>query len=457
MTEIIISSDQKWVDAAATPDGTVVTDATGRFAKVLKSIKQFASVSEVMRVFGAVVMVASMSLFLVQGWTDQNDVQRYLKLLTQTGLLAGAGLLLSLLLKEYRGARMFFGLSLVSIPANFTVIGALILSAFNPAGLTEGLPAFAQWTLAEGMNVGLVTAVALAALLPVTWFAFRIMARRSASKLTMAFILLNAGLMIPVRTGLSLSVVFLLSAAAALLIERRLIRADETLSTPGGVFSRALLFIPALLIYLRSAGFYTFDPILNVAAAAGIYAVSRYFANILTASSPFTVLLRSVQGLAGFATGLLSTQFLPVVSSFPSALIALNAILGLMMIDYQTVRPALLSKMVIAVAAMLISATSILAIVFLPSAIATVTALATGLFLIAYGMTFKQKRFLLMGGGVIATTSFYAVSNITELLMQSGWVGLGMLGGVTIVSASLLDRYGATVKLYFSKFSGKTE
>ncbi|MBX2870241.1 MAG: hypothetical protein KTR18_16290 [Acidiferrobacterales bacterium] len=455
MTEVIVSSDQKWLDVTEDSNSCPRNQNPGRFAKVINSIKQFASISEMMRVFGAMIMVASMSMFLAQGWTDQNDIQRYLKLLTQTGLLAGAGLLLSLLLKEYRGARMFFGLSLVSVPANFTVIGALVYSAFNISGISEGMPTFAQWTVAEGMNIGLVATGAFAAMVPVTWFAFRIMARRSAGKLTIAFMLLNTLLLLPVRSGIALSAVFLLAAASAFWIEQKFSHQDTTLTTPGGVFARALLFLPALLVYTRSAGFYVFDPVLNMAAAVGVYMLSRYFANTLNSGSVISIVIRGVQALAGFVAAFLPTQFISSSNECALGLMAMNLILAFLVIDFRSVRPSALSKLVVTLASVLASVLSIMSVIFLPSAMGTVAAIATGLFLIGYGLMFKRKMFLLLGGIVIAASAFYAIGNITELLMQSGWIGLGVLGGGTIVCASLLDRYGATVKLYLANLSDK--
>jgi len=72
-----------------------------------------------LRVFGACAVIASLSLFLIEGWTDGNDLNRYFKLLAQTGLITGAGLFLSFVVKEVKGARVFFGVFLrVTVQAN---------------------------------------------------------------------------------------------------------------------------------------------------------------------------------------------------------------------------------------------------------------------------------------------------------------------------------------------------
>ena len=48
--------------------------------RVLKSLRNFATLSEALRILGAGVLLASMSVFLLQGWSEGNDIRRYLLL-----------------------------------------------------------------------------------------------------------------------------------------------------------------------------------------------------------------------------------------------------------------------------------------------------------------------------------------------------------------------------------------
>ncbi|RLA30822.1 MAG: hypothetical protein DRR11_12410, partial [Gammaproteobacteria bacterium] len=116
---------------------------------VMQSVRNFASLSEALRMVGAAVLLASMSVFLMQGWNDGNDISRYLLLLAQTGLLTAAGFAMSHGLKETKGARIFFGLSLVSIPANFTILGALLYSVFQWDGGLSTYPGYATWQIED--------------------------------------------------------------------------------------------------------------------------------------------------------------------------------------------------------------------------------------------------------------------------------------------------------------------
>ncbi|MGK0373634.1 MAG: hypothetical protein ACJA2E_000101, partial [Arenicella sp.] len=47
-------------------------------------LENIVSLSQIVRAFGACAIIASMSLFMLQGWAEGNDISRYLKLLAQT-------------------------------------------------------------------------------------------------------------------------------------------------------------------------------------------------------------------------------------------------------------------------------------------------------------------------------------------------------------------------------------
>ncbi|MBT8441752.1 MAG: hypothetical protein KJO76_05135, partial [Gammaproteobacteria bacterium] len=123
--------------------------SSSRFSvdSIMASVKNFATVSEALRILGAAVLLSSMSMFLLQGWNEGNDINRYLMLLAQTGLLAGAGFAMSHGLGEAKGARVFFGLALISIPANFTILGALLYSVIQWDGGLTTYPSFATWQI----------------------------------------------------------------------------------------------------------------------------------------------------------------------------------------------------------------------------------------------------------------------------------------------------------------------
>jgi len=198
---------------------------------ILRSVRNFATLSEALRILGATVLLASMSVFLLQGWNEGNDISRYLLLLAQTGLLAAAGFAMSHGLKEAKGARMFFGLALVSIPANFTILGALLYSVFQWDGMLTSYPSYAKWTMDSLAGTGVTFAGAMLVLLPVTFFCFAVMARHSAKQLSLHFLLLNALLLLPIRSSFAAGSIALIGVLYALNVVSKLPRQNKALSS----------------------------------------------------------------------------------------------------------------------------------------------------------------------------------------------------------------------------------
>ena len=157
-----------YTDFTDAQDGPVFVKSRRSFSVdgIAQSIRNFATLSEALRILGAAVLVASMSVFLLQGWSEGNDISRYLLLLTQTGLLAAAGFAMSHGLRETKGARIFFGLALGSIPANFTILGALLYSVFQWDGGLINYPDYAHWQIENLAGTGATLGGAMVVLIP---------------------------------------------------------------------------------------------------------------------------------------------------------------------------------------------------------------------------------------------------------------------------------------------------
>ncbi len=79
-----------------------------------------------LRILGAGALVVAMYSYLAKGWESGNDIFRYLLMLGHTGVLTAIGLASGHWLKESKGARLLLTLALVSVPANFAILGAFI-------------------------------------------------------------------------------------------------------------------------------------------------------------------------------------------------------------------------------------------------------------------------------------------------------------------------------------------
>lgn len=423
--------------------------------RIMQSIRNFTSVSEALRILGAAVLLASMSVFLLQGWNEGNDIRRYLMLLAQTGLLAAAGFALSHGLKEAKGARLFFGLSLVSVPANFTILGALLYSVFQWDGALTTYPDYATWQIQDLASIGMTMAGAMLVLLPVSMFAFAIMARHSAKPLSLHFFALNALLLLPVRSSLAAGVVALIGMAYALTVVRGIVGKDKALKTGEGRFAIATLFIPAGIILFRSMYFYNVDSLMIAMLS---------LAGFLAARQASTLPGRNAR--VGLGLEVLS---MPLAMSFA---IALTDAL------YNTVAPPLLAP-VFAVAysalaldlvrrtesryfakAMGVSISFFVMLAFVlgvfgsPSALEAFLCLAAGLILFVSGVALR-KSFTSIAGLITASAGvLFGFDAMVAMVLTSSWIELAIFGACTITAGSVLDRHGVAMKVRVTNWLG---
>ena len=111
----------------------------------LDTVVRCVSLSRLLRVFGAAVLLASVSVFLLQGWQSGNDVNRYLLMLAHTVLLAGTGFASGHWIREMKGARLFLAMALVSVSVNFAILGGLVYSQTQWDTALGVYPDFATW------------------------------------------------------------------------------------------------------------------------------------------------------------------------------------------------------------------------------------------------------------------------------------------------------------------------
>ncbi len=285
---------------------------TSRFSAegVMQSVRNFATVSEALRILGAAVILASMSVFLLQGWNDGNDIRRYLLLLTQTGLLAAAGFAMSHIVKETKGARIFFGLALVSIPANFTILGALLYSVFQWDGGLTTYPGYADWRIEDVASIGVTMGAAMLVIVPVTLFCFAIMARHSAKTLSLHFLLLNALLLLPVRASVAAGTIALAGVIYALFVIGKETARNPALKTGEGKFALTTLFIPLGIVLFRSMYFYQVDSLMVAMVSMVLFLAARQVSLFPDRSARLAVALEAVSWMLAFVVALALTDAL---------------------------------------------------------------------------------------------------------------------------------------------------
>lgn len=416
--------------------------------RIMHSIRGLASVSESLRILGAAVLVASMSLFLLQGWHEGNDVRRYLMLLTQTGLLAGAGFALSHGLKEAKGARVFFGLALISIPANFTVLGALVYSMFQIDGGLTTYPDFAAWQVDSPVNIGITLAGALVALVPVTLFGFAVMARHSTKALSVSFLALNLLLLLPMRESLTSGAVALASIFYALYFVRSAIGRDAALKTPEGRFALATLFIPAGIILLRSMYLYQVDTAMIVMLSFAAFLALRQAATSPERTARVRRALEALSLPIALTFGLAVGNMVTLADTWGLTVPLCVAAYSILALDVmRRTDSRLLADLTGLSISVSMAASLILAVAAEPSGPTAVLCLIAGAVILSAGVTAGNKTASVAGALTLLGGATFGFDSIVALVAGSSWIDLAVFGAVTIVIGSALDRHGVAIRL----------
>lgn len=423
--------------------------------RIMQSIRNFATVSEALRVMGAAVLLASMSLFLLQGWSDGNDIRRYLMLLAQTGLLTAAGFALSHGLKEAKGARLFFGLALVSIPANFTILGALLYSVFQWDGALTTYPGFATWQIENVAGTGVTLAGAMVVLLPITLFCFAIMARHSAKTLSLHFFALNLMLLLPIRSSLAAGTVALLGIAYALFVIRKVIGQDRALKTAEGKFALMTLFIPAGIILFRSMYFYQVDSLMLAMLSLAAFLGARQASTFPERSSRVALGLELLSLPIALAFALTVTDALsPLLAWAMTAPVFAVAYTGLALDLLRRTESRNLSKWIGASISLFVSLSFVLGVSAEPGALTAFLCLIAGGLMFLAGAALRNRMASVAGALTMIAAVMIGFDAMKALVLSSDWIDLAIFGACAIALGSVLDRHGVAIKLRLANWFG---
>ena len=415
---------------------------------VMRTVRNFATLSEALRMLGAVVILASMSVFLLQGWNEGNDIRRYLLLLAQTGLLAAAGFAMSHIIKETKGARSFFGLALVSIPANFTILGALLYSVFQWDGGLTAYPAYADWRIEDLASIGFTMSAAMLVLVPVTLFCFAIMARRSTKPLSMHFLLLNALLLLPVRSSIVAGTIALIGIVWALFVMGKLTLDDLAMKTGEGKFALATLLIPPGIILFRSMYFYQVDSLMVAMVAMALFLAARAASEFPDRNARLAAALEALSWpLAMIFSIALSNALEPGIRADLMAP-TFSLIYGALALDLvRRTDSRALARMIGGSFSLAVAVSFAFSVALVPSATSALLSVAAGASLLLWGVACRKPFSIIAGLVTLGAGVMFGFGAILQLIISSSWIDLALFGAGAIALGSVLDRHGAAIKL----------
>ena len=419
---------------------------------ILDSLKNFTNISRLLRVTGAMAVVASMSAFLMQDWSNGSDLTRFYLMLVQTLLLAAGGFGLSFVMKENKGGRVFFGLSLISVTANITILGALIFSQVQWFGSLGDYPQFLTWTTTNLASLGAAGICALVAMVPIAWFSYMVFSRPFAKQLLLLFVISNLLLLIPVRTSLMLGLVVLAAVMIPLWFLRKKMFNETALKTPEGMFAVATVFMPALIMLVRSFWLYQVDELLLVMLGAIVFLMLRIFSTPLKDDSIIRHLINwaslATAGFVGYNAGIASNALIPN----EYMLTVTGVVFAALTLDIAN-RAARLRQVFTIFAVFGLLATNLLLLMFNGGAASAVILILAGLVVMAIGQA-EKSRGILIAGLVSSLIGFsHQLYNTLIHIDFTNWATLAVIGVTAIVIASLLERHGVVLKHKWDKWS----
>ncbi|MCH2547681.1 MAG: hypothetical protein MK052_08745 [Alphaproteobacteria bacterium] len=412
-------------------------------SQALSTMSLFSGLAGVLRISGALAVIAAMSAFLLQDWSSGEDLDRFYLLLSQTLILACAGLSMSYLIKENKGARVFFGLSVLSITVNMATLGALIFSTVQWGSDLAVYPSYVRWQLDNPNDIALALGGILLVSMPVAWFSYMVFARNSAKLLAALCVFTNLLLLVPVRESLEFGALVAIAALVPIFCISHFGRKDAALRTSEGLFAIATIFAPAILMICRSLMLYPIDDNLQFLFAIIGYIGVRQIADYTELHSR----IRTIINIGSLALAVIIAAMLPEIIALElpnSVMLSLfSGCFTLLLLDISK-----RSKNPIEIAHI---ASLVLAVVHIGGLLEGVDrylpmlSIFVGVSIMFLGRHFASRFIQFVGASTIIAGIGAQGYDLIFLIDFTNWMTLAAFGASAIVIGSLLERHGAVL------------
>jgi len=342
---------------------------------------------------------------------------------------------------------------LVSIPANFTILGALLYSVFQWDGGLTAYPGYADWRIEDVASIGVTMSAAMLVLVPVTLFCFAIMARHSAKPLSIHFLLLNALLLLPIRSSVAAGTIALAGVLYALTVMGKMTRSNRALKTGEGKFALATLFIPLGIILFRSMYFYQVDSLMIAMVGLVLFLAARQASLFPDRSARLAMALELVSWPIAMIVALaLTDAFEPGLSSGLKAPIFAATYAALALDVIRRTGSKVLAKMIGVSISIAVALSFTLSVALSPSAMTALLSIAAGTTLLLWGAAARRLMTIIAGLVTLGAGGLFGFEAIVQLIITSSWIDLAIFGATAIALGSIIDRHGVAMKLRLTKW-----
>jgi hypothetical protein len=395
-----------------------------------------------LRWIGGAVLVVAAFTFMLQSWERADDLARYYHFLVFTSTLSVAGFFCGLRIRDEKGARTFLGLAAGAVPIHFTVLGALLYSQFPWLSGFAQYPDYAHFTAPHPAAALATAAIGVVALVPVCWTAFLTLARPEARRLTLAYLLANATLLVPTRHPDVIGLLAFGLLVGCLFFDRRWLLPAQGLRTLEGRFVRLLMGVPFAVLIGRTLNLYEPSALFFAAWSASVAVTLFVLAPAATVQKRQAVLLQHVAlapaalACIALADAVVGAFALPDAALLPLVCLPIAGTFAAM-----SLRAAEGGVRMRNLAALVAAGGMTAQLVFFPGVLSSVACLATAILATAYGYAAQQKGVLVSGAAALVFGLLYHLRYAAELYALSPWAALAALGIATVVAASVLERH----------------
>lgn len=404
----------------------------------------------VLRLLGTGALLVAMYTFLIKGWQNGNDVVRYFMMLGHTGVLAMIGLASGLWLKESKGARLLLTLALVSIPANFAIIGAFLFSQFGIDALAQ-YPAFVTWSAASPESALLTTGVALLILIPITLLGFSVLARSISKRLTVLFLLSNAALLIPIREPIVIGLIVLALAVMGMIFFHQSLRKHIATKTREGITALNLQALPLALLMGRTLWLYSADAFLILVLVIAVYLFLRQITMYIDKESSLRNFLDVVALIPAIAVLPASIMLFVELKMASTIILPLSALFSAIMIYDVAQRNQDFARIYRWIAAATVTIMVFANMWLHSSSTPSLIAIIIGLAALLLGYRNKQQGFFSVGILMMIVGLFEQLAVLVQYFDLGSWATLAVVGVLAIFSGSLIESRGQKLQTHFSQ------
>ena len=408
-----------------------------------------------LRGLGAAAVLLSLYGFLMKGWEGSDDLIRYLMLLGHTVALAVIGLASGHWLKEGKGARILLILSLVSVVANFSILGSFLYAEYgNP--LADTFVSSMRWSLDSQSLVILMTAIVPVFMIPIVIVGFRVLSRGMTKSMTTLFLMSSAVLLLPMRDPLLVSFVALMLGCYTLFFNMKAKRQRTEAKTHEGMIALMLQFVPIATLLARNIWLYDARDVLLASAYIMGFIALRQLSVFVDRKSSIAFLSEMTSAVLAILAGMFTLNALGNYMQHSEIAVVIATLVVSGMLYELSIRAyafgsfyRVLASFIAAI--MLIFNAATTDGIFIPE----LAVLAVGAGMVAMSYSYKQRLILALGILMLSVGITDLVAGFWVAFDMNAWVVCALVGVAAIVIGSALETKGDLIKKKMTAYKEK--